>query len=64
MFRALLPTAARWRPLEGEGLEHLNLGPTGRTIRAESVVIGDRGGVPTACAIASTATAPGMSFIS
>ncbi|NKB79296.1 putative glycolipid-binding domain-containing protein [Ochrobactrum daejeonense] len=46
MFRALLPTAARWRPLEGEGLEHLDIGPVGHTIRAESVVIGDRGGNP------------------
>ncbi len=46
MFRALLPTTARWRPLEGEGLEHLELRPSGHTIRAESMVIGDRGGVP------------------
>lgn len=44
MFRALLPTVARWRPLEGEGLEHLNLAPSGRNIHAESVVIGNRGG--------------------
>lgn len=46
MFRALLPLAARWRPLEGEGLEHLHLTPAADTIHAESVLIGERGGTP------------------
>lgn len=49
MFRALPPKTVRWRPLEGEGLEHFTIGPTridGRSgIRAESVVIGERGGI-------------------
>lgn len=48
MFRALSPKTVRWRPLEGEGLEHLTIGPAvgdeGPTIHAESVVIGERGG--------------------
>ncbi len=44
MFRPLLPTAARWRPLEGEGLEHLTLTPSAGRVRAESVVIGAHGG--------------------
>ena len=48
MFRALSPKTVRWRPLEGEGLEHLTIGPAiggnGPVIRAESVVIGERGG--------------------
>lgn len=50
MFRPLSRRTVRWRPLEGEGLEHLVLGPVdgedGVAIRAESVVIGDRGGRP------------------
>ncbi|MEK1927285.1 MAG: putative glycolipid-binding domain-containing protein [Rhizobium giardinii] len=47
MFRALSPTTARWRPLEGEGLEHLTLSPVdGVGIRATSVLIGERGGRP------------------
>jgi hypothetical protein len=50
MFRPLRQTHARWRPLEGEGLEHLTIGPietsSGATIRAGSTVIGDRGGKP------------------
>jgi hypothetical protein len=49
MFRALSSTTARWRPLEGEGLEHLTVRPldtsVGAAIRAESALIGDRGGV-------------------
>ncbi|WEX76965.1 putative glycolipid-binding domain-containing protein [Sinorhizobium numidicum] len=47
MFRALSSTTVRWRPLEGEGLEHLTLRPLnasfGAAIRAESVLIGERG---------------------
>jgi hypothetical protein len=50
MFRPLRQTHARWRPLEGEGLEHLTIGPietsSGATIRAGGTVIGDRGGKP------------------
>lgn len=48
MFRALSPKTVRWRPIEGEGLEHFSIRPvagsTGVAIRAESVVIGDRAG--------------------
>ncbi len=47
MFRALSSTTVRWRPLEGEGLEHLTLRTfdtsLGAAIRAESVLIGERG---------------------
>ncbi|MDQ0321790.1 hypothetical protein QO002_003928 [Pararhizobium capsulatum DSM 1112] len=46
MFRALSPTTARWRPLDGEGLEHLSLGPHADGIRASSVLIGERGRRP------------------
>ncbi len=50
MFRALSSTTVRWRPLEGEGLEHLTIQPVneadGAVIRAESVLIGDRNGSP------------------
>ncbi|WP_331372155.1 putative glycolipid-binding domain-containing protein [Sinorhizobium chiapasense] len=50
MFRALSSTTVRWRPLEGEGLEHLSLraleATAGAAIRAESVVIGEHGGRP------------------
>ncbi|MCA1492428.1 putative glycolipid-binding domain-containing protein [Sinorhizobium alkalisoli] len=49
MFRALSSTTVRWRPLEGEGLEHLTLRASnasfGAAIRAESVVIGERDSV-------------------
>jgi hypothetical protein len=48
MFRALSSTTVRWRPPEGEGLEHLTIRPLdasiGAAIRAESVLIGERGG--------------------
>ncbi|HXV30041.1 MAG TPA: putative glycolipid-binding domain-containing protein, partial [Sinorhizobium sp.] len=41
-------TTVRWRPLEGEGLEHLTIraidASNGAVIRAESVLIGERGG--------------------
>ncbi|MBN9033087.1 MAG: transcriptional regulator [Rhizobiales bacterium 63-7] len=50
MFRALGPLTVRWTPWEGEGLEHLTLTPDsfdfGAGIRAESVLIGDRGDSP------------------
>jgi len=47
MFRALSPTTVRWRPLEGEGLEHLTIAPVDSAgIRASSVLIGERGGRP------------------
>lgn len=46
MFRALSHTTVRWRPLEGEGLEHLTLAPQQNGLRAESVVIGERAGIP------------------
>ncbi|MBC2886947.1 putative glycolipid-binding domain-containing protein [Ochrobactrum sp. CM-21-5] len=46
MFRTLLPTAARWRSLEGEGLEHLDLAPAEQSIRADGVIIGERSGTP------------------
>ena len=46
MFRPLSPRNVRWRPLQGEGLEHLSIEPTESGIVARSVVIGGRGGVP------------------
>jgi hypothetical protein len=50
MFRQLARTTARWKPVDGDGLEHLTLGPCdhafGAGIRAESVLIGARGGKP------------------
>lgn len=50
MFRPLFKTTARWRPLDGEGLEHLTVTHDntdfGAVIRAESVLIGERGGRP------------------
>ena len=42
MFRPLSLTTVRWRPLEGEGLEHLTVRPVDGGIRAESVIIGER----------------------
>jgi hypothetical protein len=44
MFRPLPLKTVRWRPLEGEGLEHLTIGPSEAGIRASSVLIGERGG--------------------
>jgi hypothetical protein len=38
------PRSLRWRPVEGVGLEHFTLRGTPAGIRAESVVIGERGG--------------------
>ena len=46
LFRPLAPVAARWRFEDGNGLEHLNLRPSGDTIVADGVIIGNRGGVP------------------
>jgi hypothetical protein len=50
MFRPLLQTTARWRPLAGDGLEHVTITPlntaAGTIIRASSVIIGGRGGRP------------------
>jgi len=42
MFRPLSLTTVRWRPLEGEGLEHLTVRAVEGGIRAESVIIGER----------------------
>ena len=36
--------ALRWRPVEGEGLEHLAFGPEGDELVARGVVIGTAGG--------------------
>lgn len=45
-FRPPRPLTARWRPAGAEGLEHLDLRLEDGSIVADSVVIGDRGGVP------------------
>ncbi|GGD94546.1 transcriptional regulator [Aureimonas endophytica] len=45
-FRPLAPRTLRWRPVEGEGLEHLDLRPVTGGIMASAAVIGERGGVP------------------
>ena len=42
MFRPLSLKTVRWRPLEGEGLEHLTVRAVEGGIRAESVIIGER----------------------
>ena len=44
-FRSLPERSVRWRPLDGEGMEHLHLARTADGILARSVVIGDRGGI-------------------
>lgn len=46
MFRPLASRTVRWRPLEGQGIEHLTLGPAEGGILADSVVVGQRGGTP------------------
>ncbi|WP_428426161.1 putative glycolipid-binding domain-containing protein [Pararhizobium sp.] len=47
MFQRPSLKTVRWRPLEGEGLEHLTIGPAdGIPIRATSVLIGERGRRP------------------
>jgi hypothetical protein len=45
-FRALAAVAARWRPAEGDGLEHLDLRPADGMVVAGGVIIGARGGLP------------------
>ncbi|MBB6483902.1 putative glycolipid-binding domain-containing protein [Rhizobium lusitanum] len=49
-FLPLLPTTVRWRPMEGDGLEHLTIAPIdnagGAAIRAAGIIIGGRGGTP------------------
>jgi len=46
MWQARRSRTVRWRPLEGEGLEHLTLEPAADRILIRSVVIGERGGAP------------------
>jgi hypothetical protein len=46
MFRRPSLKTVRWRPLEGEGLEHLTIEPSEAGIRASSILIGERGGRP------------------
>ena len=46
MWRPLQPRTVRWRPCEGEGLEHLVIEPHNDRIEIRAVVIGERGGVP------------------
>ncbi|KAB0678122.1 putative glycolipid-binding domain-containing protein [Aureimonas leprariae] len=47
MFRPLVRRTVRWRPAEGEGLEHLTVEALGDgRIEARSVVVGERGGSP------------------
>jgi uncharacterized protein len=41
-----LPLTARWRSLEGPGLEHLTLSEQNGVTIARGTVIGDRGGTP------------------
>lgn len=38
------PREVRWRPVDGDGLEHLTIGLEGREVVARGVVIGERGG--------------------
>lgn len=49
-FRPLLPRTVRWRPIDGDGLEHLTIAPfdngSGAAIRATATLIGSRGGTP------------------
>ncbi|WP_210527753.1 putative glycolipid-binding domain-containing protein [Rubellimicrobium arenae] len=45
-FRAPVPRDVRWRPEEGEGLEHLSLRPGPDAVMARGVVVGARGGPP------------------
>lgn len=46
MFPPLVLKTVRWRPLEGEGLEHLAVRAVDGGLRAESTVIGDHGNRP------------------
>lgn len=45
-FRPLQPRTVRWRSVEAEGLEHLDLRPVTGGVMASATVIGERGGVP------------------
>ena len=45
-FRRLGRRTVRWRPVEGEGIEHLTIGPECDEIVARGVIVGDRGGRP------------------
>jgi hypothetical protein len=45
-FHPPRPLSARWRPVGADGLEHLDLRLEGGSIVVDSVVIGDRGGIP------------------
>ncbi|WP_185985658.1 putative glycolipid-binding domain-containing protein [Aureimonas mangrovi] len=44
MFRPLAPRTVRWRPLQGEGLEHMSIEATPAGVVARSVVIGSQDG--------------------
>lgn len=44
MFEPLSLKTVRWRPVEGEGLEHLGVRATGSSIHVESVLIGGEAG--------------------
>lgn len=43
-FRRLARRTIRWRPVEGDGLEHLTIGPEEGEIVARGVIVGARGG--------------------
>ncbi|MGQ4273485.1 putative glycolipid-binding domain-containing protein [Terrihabitans sp. B22-R8] len=43
---AARPLTARWRSLDGAGLDHVTITAQGGTIVARGTVIGDRGGTP------------------
>ena len=45
-YRALQRRNIRWRPLQGEGIEHFSVEPTADGLQACGVVIGERGGQP------------------
>lgn len=44
MFEPLSLKTVRWRPVEGEGLEHLDIRGTGSAIHVDSVLIGGEAG--------------------
>jgi hypothetical protein len=39
-FRPLRPVTARWRPIEGDGLQQVTVSPTRDGLRAEGVIVG------------------------
>ncbi len=43
-YRELAATSIRWRPWQGDGIEHLSVGPAADGILACGVVVGERGG--------------------